>query len=57
MSERIKSDLRYWGKKLQYAESTLWGEKREGMIKVCRAMIDLYLDRANEEKYVTIHSS
>jgi len=55
MSKSRREDLKYWADKLAYAE-TLYGERAESMKKVCRMMIDLYLDFANQEN-ATIHSN
>jgi hypothetical protein len=49
MSDKLKEDLRYWSNQLKYAQDHQWGELRVNTEKVCRAMIDLYLDMANAE--------
>lgn len=44
-----EEDLEYWRLKLAHAE-TLHGFKGDEMKRTCLMMLDLYLDKYNEEK-------
>jgi len=51
---KVTHDLAYWQRKLNHFES-LYGHKKEDGIKVCKMMLDLYLDRYSEEKKLYSH--
>lgn len=49
VSDERRKDLQYWQEKAEYAEK-MYGEKGANMRRICRLMIDLFLDNILKEQ-------